>query len=68
MKYRIVERRKTIFLVDHPDGEFGRAHPVRRSFEIETIEWPPKLVKSFGSFQAAKLWAKQNKFAVSEIA
>ena len=67
MKYRIIERRKQLFLIDHDDGEFGKVHPVRRTFDLETITWPPETVKSFKSFRAAETWAKKNRYEVGEV-
>jgi len=67
MRYRIAERRKTVFLIGRDDGEFGKIHPSKRSYEIETITWPPKPVKSFKSFQDAKKWAKRNKLEIGEV-
>ena len=67
MTYRIVERHKSIFNIDDDSGDFGRLHPVKITFEIETILWPPKTIKVFQSFYAATTWAKRNKMEIGEI-
>ena len=68
MKYRIIERRKTAFLMGADNSEFGKIHPSNRTWEIETITWPPKTVGSFTSFKSAEVWAKRNKIDIGEIA
>jgi len=68
MKYRIIERRKTAFLMGADNSEFGKIHPSNRTWEIETITWPPETVKSFASLKSAKTWAKHAKIEIREIA
>ena len=68
MKYRLIETRETTIILDHEDGEFGRVHPSKRRYDLETISWPPTVVKSFTSSLSAKKWARKKRLVISEIA
>lgn len=68
MKYRLRENRETIIILNHEDGEFGRVHPSKRRYDLETISWPPTVVKSFASSSSAKNYAKKHQLIISEIA
>ena len=68
MRCRIVERRKTVLQMGAEGAEFGKVHPSEKMFEIETIGWPPKTIKSFNAFSAALKWAKCNQVEIGEIA
>ena len=55
-------------MLDDEDAEFGKIHPSQRVYEIESITWPPKLIKTFHSFSSAMAWAKTEEMIIGEIA
>lgn len=65
--YKIRERRKMQVQPNHADAEFGRVHPVQKSWEVETYDLPPKVVAERRSFSAAENWITKNGGVVHEV-
>jgi len=65
--YRIRERHRLIINPNHPHGEFGKVHLIKKWYEVETMTAIPKVIKTFRSFGAAEKWCEKNKCDVGEV-
>lgn len=63
-----IRERSQVTIIDHPDGEFGRVHLEKISFQVlemkpseETVSgWMEVICAEFSSIKSCEKWIKKN--------
>ncbi|MBI3152769.1 MAG: hypothetical protein HYZ21_11590 [Chloroflexi bacterium] len=66
MRVRIRERRGIQILLDAPDGEFGKVHPMQHWHLVEELG-TGNVLHECCSFYSAQKWSKKNKHQIVEV-